>query len=215
MPLFNGSIHRNPRRYSNPHELARAIDEYVSKVEDSCYTHKKKNGDEVVIFGARPSIAGMCLHLGMSSKASLFKLALSGNIRLKEIVETAMLWIEAFYVEGMQKEMANVNAYQFLLTNMGYKKTDQPVPMLPSAESVGNSKMSTINGDAKKISSNVIRINLVESKDALPDEIVRSQLKMLGGEDAEVLTAIDEEYALRSGTMRIADDENTITQVAE
>lgn len=217
MPLFNGSIHRNPRRYSNPHELAKAIDEYVQKIEDGFRIHKKKNGEEIYIFGLKPSIAGLCIHLGMSSKASLFRLALSGNKSIKEIIETSMLWIEAFYVENMQSEGSNVTAYQFLLTNMGYKKSDHDVPMLPSAENVGNSKMSSVNGDTKKVAPNVIRINLVESKDSLPDEVVRNQLKIMGGDDSEVLNAIDEEYALRNGTMKIAesDDENTITQVPE
>ncbi len=215
MGLFNGHLHRNPKMYSNPKELAKAIDEYVDSIQEGKFAYTKKDGREIEVYRSRPSIPGLCLHLNMSSKRQLVSLALSGNDMLKAIIETAFLWIEAFYVEQMQTS-TNIGAYQFLLTNMGYKRGDVDKPMLPSAENVGSAKSSSISETPHKLSDRRILINLVESKDSLPDHVVRAQLKEMGGADAEILTAIDEEFQLRNGGMRqIEAEENIITQKAE
>ena len=181
MPLFNGSIHRNPKRYQNPHELARAIDDYVVKVE---------SGEAI------RTIPGLVLHLGMSSKRRLITLALSNPI-LTSIVETAFTWIEQSLVEDLldADSGAVVTSRTFLLSNMGYSKSqaDAPKQLEERADTASQPSSRIIPG---------VHVVLVESKNSIPEDEVRRQLMELGGDDADTMRLIDEEFVSRNGQMK-------------
>ena len=202
MPLFNGSIHRNPKKYSNPQILAQAIDMYISSVEESKIEYTKANGELVERWGKKASIPGLCLFLGMSSKAELLHLATnSNNPVLADIIKTTFMWFEAHYVEAAMEGGKGTAFYTFLLTNMGYKKGDEDKPLLPQSETVttpGSSQSSTPTPAQGQQISNRFRVTFVKSKDSLPESVVREQLKSEGGGDTEIMQAIDEEYRLRN-----------------
>lgn len=197
--LFNGHIHRNPKRYRNPHELAQAIDIYVESVDGSRWTFIKKDGSEGVGYRVRPSVAGLCLHLGLSSKQKLLELAL-GNQHNRALIETFFLWVEDHMVSNMQRDGANVTAYTFLLQAMGYKKDQPSNPQLPESRSERSIPGQTSFEGQK--SGKIFQVTFHDSPHSLPEDEVRKQLIEAGGGDSAIMSAIDDEAKMREGLMQ-------------
>ena len=171
--LIEGRIRRKEKTYSNPIELAKAIDDYINKVWESKTVIKKKSGEELVTFDKPPSLAGLCLHLGLPSKMSYKALCLDSNRYLAKIAIAGLTWIESHYVESMQMVGANQNSFQFLLSNMGYKSENifKPEPVadrsVPESMRIDKESIPSVQN---------IQISFVSSKDSLPDDVVRQQL---------------------------------------
>lgn len=194
MPLFNGRIHRNPKKYSNPHELARAIDAYIDEclAPDKHYTYTNKSDNIISVNKHPPSIPGLCLYLGFSSKRNLLSL-MDQNQTLKTILQTTFLWIENFYVtEALQHNAPK--AYETMLKSFGYGGPSDQETM-----KVSRTLTTRTNADGSdEVTDTTFKIEFVKPQTQITDEEVKRQLLIDAGDDVDVVNSIQSQMTMKS-----------------
>ena len=193
MALFNGRIHRNPKRFSNPHELARAIDAYV----DSClnaevhYTYSNKSENLISVNKHPPSIASLCLYLGFSSKKNLLTL-MDMNPTIKDILSTTFLWIENFYItEALQHNAPK--AYETMLKSFGYGNNGSDVETMKISRTTTTSSNATESGE-----QTTVRVEFIRPQGQISDDELKRQLMIEAGDDTSVVNAIESQMSRAS-----------------
>ena len=202
MSLFNGRIHRNPRKWGNPILLANAIDEYVDSVvgvetrlgadqykygvdkdgDIVWYDTLKKDGTPMRVYENPPSWGGLCLHLGLSRKSELINMMYEKNAALREIVASTILWLETFYVTEMQRPNAS-KAYEFLLSNMGWSAQKQ-------IKDEATTPIQAPKDPTPAQQAPQLILNFVRSPNAKSEEEVRRELISAAGEDQALVESL-------------------------
>jgi hypothetical protein len=99
-------------------------------------------------------------------------LCLDSNAFISKVALAGLTWLESHYIEAMQAYGASTSAFQFLLSNMGYKSENIfKVESVPDRSVPDSLKLT---GDTPSVQN--IQISFVASKDSLPDDVVRQQL---------------------------------------
>lgn len=212
MGIFNNHIHRRNGKsiyYDNPVVLSKEIDRYIEsivgvRVETDAEGKQigfdiddkvvwidapLKGGGIVRRYTKRPSVGGMCLFLGFATQSELVGLARHSNPLIRNVIMTALLWIQSFFAEESQRENAPSSTYQFLLSNMGFTTSKTP-----TEKELGTPTMTNVT-EKKPVSFN---LNFVRSERSLPDDVVKRQLLAHNAEYEEISCTVEDGVVVES-----------------
>ena len=190
MQLIEGRLRsRSNRRYTNPYELARGIDLYFAKCMESKDTKNISEWRRIDYYKNPPTIPGLCLHLGFPTKAALVNRLKDENEMVREVVSSALLWIENFYItQTLQPDAPK--SYEFMLKAMGYK--DQSSEQVTITQSTSTQKDGAPAGDENKVTFSV---KLIRSVNSMSEGAVLQDLLESSGDDQNLQEALQRQLA--------------------
>lgn len=189
MNLIEGRLRsRSKRRYTNPYELAKGIDSYFAECLASVDTKSISEWRRITYYTQPPTIPGLCLHLGFANKSSLVGRLRDENEMVREVVSSAFLWIEDFYItQTLQPDAPK--SYEFMLKAMGYK--DQTTEQL----TLSTSQSTSLNPNTADDSKITFSVKLIRSSNSMSEGAVLQDLLDSSGDDSNLQEALQRQLA--------------------
>lgn len=180
LKIVEGRVRMREGSYTDPIALAKSIDDYFDQCLQTRKTRMLSELKSMVYYEKPPTVTGLALHLGLSTKSALRRILNSPNPKVRYAIEYALTYIENFCVEQVLQPDAP-KGYEFLLKNMGYSSADSP-----QSTSVA---ITAPRQDGDKPLK--FEIEFVRSPHSKTDDEVKRQLMIDAGDDAETASAIE------------------------